>query len=91
MTTLDHQFTKNAEVVFSEIDGELVMLHGESGKYYSVNAVGKATWELLDGERTAGDVVDALMERFEVDRQTCEAHVLAFLELLAGHELIIRS
>ena len=43
-----------------------VLLHLESGEYYGLNDIGCRVWELIDGERTVPDVVDAI--RSEVDQ-----------------------
>ena len=52
--------------------------------FYTMNQVAAALWEALDGKRTGHDLVAALLERYEVDRDSAERDCLDFLESLAG-------
>src|SRR5688500_13341981 len=53
---------RNPNVVARELgDGEGgVLLHLQSGAYHGVNQVGLLIWELVDGERSIADVVEAV-------------------------------
>jgi hypothetical protein len=54
----------------------------------NLNRVGTFIWEAIDGRRDGAAVVDALVERFEVDRATAESDYLAFVaKLVALHAL----
>jgi hypothetical protein len=54
----------------------------------NLNRVGTFIWEAIDGRRDGAAVVDALVERFEVDRATAEADYLGFVaKLVALHAL----
>lgn len=54
----------------------------------SVSEVGERIVALVDGRRTVSDIVDALLEEFEVSRETCEADTLAFVEMLVGRQVL---
>jgi len=66
------------EIVASDIDGETVMMSIENGKYYGLDDIGSRIWELID----------TLLERFDVDRQTCERDVLKFLNELDDDKIL---
>jgi hypothetical protein len=66
---------------------QAVMMSAERGCYYSVNAVGRRIWELLERPRTVDELRDALCAEFEVDAQTCEADIVAFLHDLVDNGL----
>ncbi len=51
-----------------------------SGMMHQLNLLGGEIWKLLDGTRDEGGVVDELLNIFEVDRETLEADVRAFIE-----------
>lgn len=52
---------RNPDVTFQELDeGRGVLLHLETGAYYSLNWVGCYVWEHVDGVRTQSDLVAAL-------------------------------
>lgn len=48
----------------------------------TVNATGAYIWELLETEQTVDSLVEALLERYDVDRQKAHEDVVAFVERL---------
>lgn len=56
-----------------------VLLHLDTGAYHSINAVGQAIWDLVDGERSVGEIVTALRERVSGAPPQLESDVIAFL------------
>lgn len=59
-------------------DGTLIIV--DSGQVFELNLLGAEIWKLCDGRRTAGDVVDDILQRFEVGRDELYRDVLAFLD-----------
>ena len=78
------------DLVTSDLDGEIVMLDIESGKYHSLDAIGSRIWALLETPRSVAQICNLLMREYDVERPHCEADVLAFLNDLAG-DRIVRS
>lgn len=70
------------EIVDSDIDGETVMMSIENGEYYGLDDIGSRIWELIARPIKVSDLIDTLLERFDVDRETCEIDVLKFLNEL---------
>lgn len=66
-----------------------VLLHLDSGAYFSVNPVGLVIWDLIDGQRTVADLAEALRERIENGPQDLEADVAAFIGRAAERKLIV--
>lgn len=81
---------RNANVVVRELaEGEgAVLLHLDSGQYHGVNQIGQAVWELLDGERSMGDVVAELRARVEDPPDSIEADVLKFVDEVEQRDLV---
>jgi hypothetical protein len=69
-------------------DRETVMLDIERGTYFGLQDVGKAIWEALETPTRVDDICSLLMERFEVDEETCRREVSRFMEQLIEHDLI---
>jgi hypothetical protein len=67
---------------------ETVMLDMERGTYFGLQDVGKAIWEALEEPTTIDAICADLMERFEVDEDTCRREVRSFLSQLKEHDLI---
>lgn len=70
------------EIVTTDIDGETVMMSIENGEYYGLDDIGSRIWELIEHPVKVSDLIDTLLERFDVDRETCEIDVLKFLNEL---------
>lgn len=84
---------KNPQVVARELaEGEGgVLLHLESGAYHGVNPVGLLIWELLDGERTVAEVIDAVRDRVANGPPELEADVMAFLNRVVERNLVVAA
>ena len=70
------------DIVVSDIDDEKVMMSVENGQYYNLDSVGSRVWELIVKPVKVSELIDALLLKYDVDRETCERDVLAFLEEL---------
>ena len=68
------------DIVASDIDDEKVMMSVEKGQYYGLDPIGSRVWELIEKPIKVSDLIDALLLKYDVDRETCERDVLAFLE-----------
>ena len=80
---------KAREDVFStSVGDELVIFDAESGTYFGSGDVGQQIWQELSEKTTANAVCDALMEKFDVDRATCEEQVFAFIAELSKRGLL---
>src|SRR5438093_604048 len=76
------------DVVFRELEGEMVLLNLATGVYFGLDAVGTRIWGLIDGHRSAADIVATLTSEYEVDGDTCDADLARFLETLRDNELV---
>jgi hypothetical protein len=85
----DTVFRRKADLLFNEIDGEVVMLSIENGEYYGMDKVGSRIWELLDQPYSFKDLVGKLMDEYEVSEQQCSGDTLAFLKKLTDKKLIV--
>ncbi|HSK15145.1 MAG TPA: PqqD family protein [Gaiellaceae bacterium] len=81
---------KNENVAFRRLaEGEGgVLLHLETGEYHGINEVGSLIWELLDGERTVGEVAVALRDAVEDPPSDMSGEVISFLDRLRKRDLV---
>ena len=86
--TTDTVISQIEEIVDSDIDGETVMMSIENGKYYGLDDIGSRIWELIEKPIKVSDLIDTLLERFDVDRETCERDVLKFLNELNDDKVL---
>ena len=80
------------EVLFQEVSGETVLLDLASESYFGLDSLGTRIWFLLNADKNVGQVLDALLEEYEVDLGTLEADLEELLdELLAAGLIQARS
>ena len=90
---LEDTWARSERMVGRRIGDEyvLVPLAGRGADLDSIlnlNRVAAFVWEQLDGKRTGGAVVDAVVERFDVERKQAEADTIELLETLLELEAI---
>lgn len=88
MTDLKTVIVRNPEIVASDMDGETVMMHIETGKYYNLGKTGGFIWNLLEEPMRMEALIEKLMDKFEVTREQCEQDTLAFLQKLGRNGLV---
>lgn len=74
--------------VTAEMDGETAMMSIDRGKYYSLDLVGSRIWEIITKPMAVGEVINILMVEYEVEIDTCERDVNAFLEKMYAEGLV---
>ena len=84
----EQKVTISPEVLFQEVSGEMVLLDLASESYFGLDAVGARIWGLLESGATVGEVVDTLMQEYEVERETLEVDVGELLDRLLEAGLI---
>lgn len=72
----------------TDLNGELVMMDIDKGKYYNFNLVGSRIWELIEKPISVKEIIVELLKEFEIDEKKCEATVINFMNRLNDNELI---
>ena len=60
----------------------------EFGGIVNLNETGAFLWRLLEKSSTEPEMVDALLNEYEVDRETAEKDVKAFVDKLTEAKLV---
>jgi hypothetical protein len=79
---------RSGDLTWREIDGEVVVLDLRSSTYLSVNHSGSVIWRRLQQPASRQDLVEAVVEEYEVDSDQAGRDVDAFLEVLEAHGLL---
>jgi ornithine carbamoyltransferase len=77
-------------VVEADVDGEIVVLNPDTGACYGLDAIATQIWTSLAEPGSVRGICARLLERYDVDRATCEAQVLDLIEQLRGEGVIER-
>jgi hypothetical protein len=89
--TLESVVQRDPDQEFSMIDDEVVMLSLKNGEYYALNSVASRIWEIIGEQRAVKEILEVLMEEFEVDQETCVNDTVECLEDFREKELLIEQ
>ena len=80
--------TRKSDVLMVQLKDAVVGIDVEAGQYLQMAETAHATWELIDGHRTIGGIVEVLTQRYDVGNEECAAQVVEFMTTLHQHNLI---
>ena len=80
--------TATQEQISTELDGEVVILNTNTGKYFTLDGVGTEVWRHLQNAVTVSDLCARVEARYEVAPERCRADVLALLQDLTEAGLV---
>lgn len=81
------------EFILREIAGDYVLVPvGKTALTFNgmitVNEVGAFLWQNLQSETTMEQLIEAMLDEYEVDEDTARADVEAYIELLREHKIL---
>ena len=82
-------FVRSQSVVSRVVAGETLIVPirgrvGDLASIYSFNGTGSLIWQMLDSPRTIGELVEAVVQQFDVERAQAEEDVKRFVrEMIA--------
>jgi hypothetical protein len=71
-----------------DLAGESVILNIKNGLYYGLDPVGSWIWSRIQRPIAVRDVMDAMLEEYEVEADLCERDLIALLNAMQENELI---
>ncbi len=90
--TLGEIVRVHPDVVWREIDGEIVLLNVVTGLYYGLDEAGAAIWRLVvQAPTTLQAVHDGLLAQYEGDPATIERDVVQLAGTLTDAQLLLLS
>lgn len=78
-------------LIAADMDGETVMMDIETGKYYNLGKTGGSIWVIIEKPHTVDEIVDEMMEIYDVERSVCEEQTKNFLAQLTNAGLAFKE
>ena len=75
------------DVVYQELEGEIVLVHLRTNRIYSLNRTGARVWELLGEGQDRTEMLAQLEREFEVAREELEREVESLFTQLSAEGL----
>lgn len=84
---LAKRYIKDSSIVFRKVADEFILVPikqkaDEVESIFTVNQVGSCIWELIDGEKSLGEILDMIVSEFDVKPEEAEADLIEFVKQL---------
>lgn len=76
------------DVYLTELDEDRVMMDIETGNYYILNSMGSIIWDKIAEKISVGQLVQQLLEEYEVESDNCKTQVISYLTELQNINLV---
>jgi hypothetical protein len=88
--SLDTLLAKDHDAIIERVvAGEALVINLSSGDYYSLDGIGTHIWENIDGTRTVRDLMELIVDEYDVGRDQVVADVLRLVEQLTDEGLVV--
>lgn len=82
---------RNTSLPCTDLDGELVFLGLDAGKYFGLKGTGRRIWELLETPMSTDTLLATLAAEYGIDLDRCRTDALPFLDRLLQNGLLTPS
>jgi hypothetical protein len=79
---------RSPAVLSAEVDGEIVMMSIEQGRYFGLDDIGSDIWKRIEQPCSFAALVDALAADYDGDRGTIAADVTTLLTRMAEQDVV---
>ena len=84
----DTTIKQNPELITSEVDGERVMMDMKTGEYFGLDSIGTRIWDLTESPTKIAEIVEILINEFDVSKEQCELDTIDFIRELVDKNLV---
>lgn len=86
--TLNSTVSVATDVVSCDLVEEAALLNLKDGVYYGLNPVGARIWNLLQKPIPVSDILDTIVEEYDVEKDVAQTDIMELLEQLLEKELV---
>lgn len=81
-------YRKVDRVIAQRVDGTVVLLHLDDGRYFALDEVGARFWELLDGQKSLTEVARQIAGEYREPRERVEQDLVELVSELTHERLV---
>ena len=86
---MSERYMRHPDVRLADVEGDGVVLHLGSRRYFSVSESGLVLLQALEAPQSVADLTRVLEEQYEVTTEQAEASVRQFLETCRIADLLV--
>ncbi len=79
---------RSPNAAYRVYDGQATVVLPERAEVHVLNSLGSSVWERIDGTRSVGEIVEAVIGEYDVEPGRARSDVLEFLETLGEHGMV---
>ncbi len=76
------------DILFNDLQGEIVILSPKDGVYFGLDPVGTRAWQLIQHHGRLGAVKDAMLKEYEVSAERLEEDLQELVSSLLDNGLV---
>lgn len=84
-------YTMSKQYLWKEIGDQVVILHYDTGRYFSLNASGSVIWKAALENLSQEQIVQRLCDEFDVDRETAQQDIEETVRSFIDREFLIHE
>ncbi len=81
-------FKRSEQALFANVGDDIVALHLEKGLCFGMVDVSAEVWALIEEPASLDQICNGLMQKYEIDQETCRAEVARFIDELQSEGLV---
>jgi len=85
---LDTVLRRNPDAAHRIYDGQATVVLPGRAEVKVLNEAGSLIWDKIDGVRTLGEILEAVLEDYDIDRARARDDLCAFVETLGEHGMV---
>ncbi|WP_439507009.1 PqqD family peptide modification chaperone [Sediminibacterium sp.] len=79
---------KDEHLLISNLGDDMVMMDIEDGTYFSLNKIGMVIWDKLEKNISFSELIQHLIDTYEVERAVCEVETKKLLDSLYEKKML---
>ena len=80
--------SRSPSVLTADVDGEIVMMSIEQGRYFGLDDIGSDIWRRIEQPCSFAELIKRLTVDYEADRATIAADVQSLLGRMAAQDVV---
>jgi hypothetical protein len=80
--------SRSPSLLSAEVDGEVVMMSIEQGRYFGLDDIGSDIWHRIEPPCSFAELIDGLVADYDADRATITADVQTLLGRMVEQDVV---
>ena len=86
--TLDIVLKRNPDAAYRIYDGQATIVLPSHASVHVLNPIGSFVWESFDGRTTLAQILDRVVDEYDIGREAAEADLMQFVGALREQGMV---